>query len=355
MSSDDKCCGVAGILDSPATIAENKFVNKSLSNWALNLFIGCLHGCRFCYVTETSIRKGAGHIKSFGVKDPVKDWGNYVLVRPWNLQKFRSSLRKAEKTPSHQLKPDGNRAVMLCTTTDAYQVVRHPDPAKRKLLQDHARHVRRESLKLIRDESTMNVRILTRSPLAKEDFDLFKSFGNRLLLGTSLPTLDPRLAKVYEPRVPAPQQRLKLLREAHEAGIKTFVAVAPVFPECDYTGLVKLFYELKGADPVTVFMEPVNLRVDIARRIQEEAERVGYEIDMTPYHNDEAWADYAVAKLREAERAAAEVGIADRLHLWPDKALGRKKVVARQSDPESYQTWLNHWWSRISEWPGKTG
>lgn len=38
---------------------------------------------------------------------------------------------------------------------------------------------------------TSTFQILTRSPLAWEDFDIFQSFGDRLLLGTSLPTLDP--------------------------------------------------------------------------------------------------------------------------------------------------------------------
>ncbi len=54
-----------------------------------------------------------------------------------------------------------------------------------------------------RDKSTLNVRILPRSPLARADFDLFKSFGRRLLSGMSLPTLRNDLARVYEPKAPA--------------------------------------------------------------------------------------------------------------------------------------------------------
>jgi len=353
MTTPSKDGPTTGLLDTPVTIEQNNFVFKSLSNWALNYFIGCLHACRFCYVTDTSIRKIAKLIQSFGVEDPVQDWGEYLLIRPWDRQKFLTSLRKAEETPPDQLKPDGNRAVMLCTTTDAYQVIRHPDRETRKMLQEHARYMRRESLRWIRDESSLRVRVLTRSPLAQEDFDLFQSFGERLLLGTSLPTLDPVLARVYEPHVPSPQKRLKLLIDAREAGIHTFVAVAPVFPECDYEGLVKLFTEIKRAAPVTIFMEPVNLRLDIARRIEEEAAKRGRQIDMTPYTDREVWVDYAVRKLREAETAAAEVGVSDRLHLWPDKALGAKEVVKRQPDPEAYLAWLQRCWSRISEWPGK--
>jgi len=128
--------------------------------------MGCAHGCRFCYVTETSANKQRGLLASYGVKDPVADWGSYVLVRTWDRTKFMNSLRDAEKTPISQLNADGNRAVFLCSTTDPYQTIRNPDAAKQKLLNNHARQMLRDALVAIRDHSTLNVRILTRSPLA---------------------------------------------------------------------------------------------------------------------------------------------------------------------------------------------
>lgn len=74
-------------------------------------------------------------------------------------------------------------------TTDAYQVIHHPDPARQRELASHARFLVRRLLELVRDHSTLRVRILTRSPLAREDFDLYRSFGDRLLFGMSLPTM----------------------------------------------------------------------------------------------------------------------------------------------------------------------
>src|SRR5258708_5568881 len=96
------------------------------------------------------------------------------------------------------------KKVIYCSTTDPYQVFRHPDQEQRKHLTDTARYLIRRSLELIRDHSTLNVRILTRSPLAKRDFDLFQSFGKRLLFGMRLPSLRDDLARVYEPRAPSP-------------------------------------------------------------------------------------------------------------------------------------------------------
>src|SRR5678810_962788 len=111
----------------PAVIAENHFVYKSLSNWAFNIAVGCSHACRFCYVPSAATIKQGPKLAEYGVKDPDAEWGDYVLLRQWDEDKFLASLRAAENTPRSQLKPDGNRAVMYCSTTDPYQVIRHPD------------------------------------------------------------------------------------------------------------------------------------------------------------------------------------------------------------------------------------
>jgi len=101
-------------------------------------------------------------------------------------------------------------------------------------------------------------------------------------------------------------------------------------------------------------MEPVNIRLGIAERINLKAVQLGREIDMTPYTDSIAWSEYAIGALRDAERAAAEAGVLDRLHLWPDhEALGSQAVLGRQADPHAYLKWLNSYWNRISEWPGK--
>ena len=122
---------------------------------------------------------------------------------------------------------------MFSSTTDPYQVIRNPDMAKtRELTKANLAMVSR-ALELIRDRSSLNVRILTRSPLARVHFDLFRSFGHRLLFGMSIPTLRNDLADIYEPKAPAPTQRLETLQKAKEQGLHVYVAMAPTYPECD--------------------------------------------------------------------------------------------------------------------------
>jgi DNA repair photolyase len=252
------------------------------------------------------------------------------------------------------LKPDGNRAVMLCTTTDPYQVIKHPAAARAAELRAHARFIVRRALELIRDTSTLNVRILTRSPLARQDFDLFQSFGSRLLFGMSLPTLRNDLARVYEPKAPAPSQRLATLQAAAAAGIPVYVALAPTPPEVDEADLTATLTEVARLNPVTVFHEPINIRAENVARIADHAAWLKIQLNTGVYASRTAWWDYAVGQLRLVERVADKVGLTDRLHLWPDKALGSRAAVAHQPDPTAYTAWLQRCWQRRSEWPGST-
>lgn len=346
--------GPVDLWDHPALIQRNNFVHKSLSCWALNFYVGCGHGCRFCYVPEVSTLKQAEALAAHGVGDPDAEWGEYVLVRPWDEARFLKSLRAAERTPPEKLNADGNRAVMLCTTTDPYQVLIHPDPARQREFNDHARAIVRRSLELIRDHSTVNVRILTRSPLARRDFDLFKSFGNRLIFGMSLPTLRNDLAKVYEPSAPAPTQRLATLRAAAEAGIPVYVALAPTPPEVDEADLDATLSEVAKLGPLTVFAEPINIRAENVARIEKQAEALGVQLKTDVFASKEAWRRYAIDQLETVEKVAVRTGLAERLHLWPDPSLGTKAALASVRDPAGHQAWLDRWWGRISEWPGKT-
>lgn len=71
-----------GMWSSPAVIAPNNFVYKSLSNWAFNVAVGCSHACRFCYVPSAATIKQGPQLAKYGVQDPDAEWGDYVLLRP---------------------------------------------------------------------------------------------------------------------------------------------------------------------------------------------------------------------------------------------------------------------------------
>ena len=256
------------------------------------------------------------------------------------------------------------------------------NPQKQKLLIHHARFLVRKALELILQHSSLNVRILTRSPLAREDFDLFKKFGDRLLFGMSIPTLNDRLLKIYEPHAPSARQRIETLEKAAVAGIPLYVAVAPTYPECDEDDLRATLKAIRPLNPLTVFHEPINIRAENVERIAKHAAglkppvKLRTEVFATP----ETWRRYAVEQLMAMQKVATELGMEDHLHLWPDKKLrsegafmrarrdefkratagrpatARESLGRRTADQAAFQEflhWLDHWHSRISEWPGK--
>jgi DNA repair photolyase len=340
-----------GVWFAPAVIQPNHFVNKSLSSWSYNIAVGCSHGCRFCYVPKAATIKQSHSLAGYGVADPDAEWGEYVLLRPWEESKFLSSLHSAERTPGEKLNADGNRAVMFCTTTDPYQVIHHPNSDMRRLLINHSRFLVRRALELIRDHSSLNVRILTRSPMARLDFDLYRSFGSRLLFGMSVPTLRNDLSKIYEPRAPAPTQRVSTLRAAKEAGLHVYVAMAPTYPECDLDDLRATLKVIKELKPITIFHEPINLRADNAARIARAAAEIGVRSQTDLFADREKWRAYAIESLFCVWDLSLELGLRRKMHLWPDKALGTKQAIMSMPNPKQYAAWLRTRWDRISEWP----
>ena len=116
----------------PATISKNNFKNKSLSNCAFNISVGCWHGCRFFYVPSAATNKQAPELLKYDVEDPDRQWGDCILLKPWNQAEFFRTLRWAEWTPPTKLKADGNRTVISCSSTDPYQTLKARTPEKTK-------------------------------------------------------------------------------------------------------------------------------------------------------------------------------------------------------------------------------
>jgi DNA repair photolyase len=358
----------------PLTIERNNFKFKSLSSFACNIAVGCSHACRFCYVPNVSTIRLSGPLSEYGITNPDEQWGEYVLLRPWNEKAFLASIAKAET--ARELPPDGNRAVIYCSTTDAYQTISDSDNEKTRRLNTARKHLVRRSLELILERSTLNVRILTRSPLARQDFDLYRRFGTRLLFGMSLPTLDNQLARIYEPHAPSPSQRLKTLQEAREAGLHVYVAMAPTYPECDEADLRRTMEAIRDLSPVTVFHEPINIRAENVQRIETHARLLGRTMNTAVFDNGANWRTYAIGQLMLVQKIAGELGLLDHLHLWPDASLNSKtsflkirkqgfsrnhpeattheKTRAAAEDQKAWQEfegWISAWHGRISEWP----
>lgn len=146
---------------------------------------------------------------------------------------------------------------------------------------------------------------------------------------------------------------METLAAAKEAGLNIYVALAPTYPECDSADIHRTLSAINKLDPLTIFHEPINVRAENVQRIEAHAKQLGVTLNTEVFADRQRWLDYAIGSLKTTEAIAQDLGVADRLHLWPDKSLGSQKALKSIEDPDTHKAWLEKWWHRISEWPGK--
>lgn len=125
----------------------------------------------------------------------------------------------------------------------------------------------------------------------------------------------------------------------------------PTYPECDSRDLRKTLSAVADLEPVTIFHEPINIRAENVERINAHAASLGVSLRTEVFSTRIQWQDYAIQSLKIVEELATELGVEDRLHLWPDKSLGNLTLVNRMPQPRVYLDWLRTCWKRVSDWP----
>ncbi|MHA1966197.1 MAG: radical SAM protein [Candidatus Hodarchaeales archaeon] len=171
-------------------------------DYVINPYIGCQHGCIYCYA-EFMIRF---------TNHKGEQWGEFLDVKTFNFEKVKPQ------------KYDG-KTILLSSVTDPYLPLEKKYMNTRKILE-----------KLIGTRAKIS--ILTKSKLIVRDIDLFTQFHN-LEVGISLCTLDTGFAKIVEPHASNPADRLDALQKISQAGIKTYTFISPYFPEItDYKAII---------------------------------------------------------------------------------------------------------------------
>ena len=163
-------------------------------DYCINPYVGCGHGCLYCYASF--MKRFTGH------QEP---WGEFVDVKINAPHLLRKQLKRARRG-----------LVALSTVTDPYQPLEKSYQVTRRCL---------EALL----ESEFSVNILTRSPLSLRDIDLFKKF-KEIKVGLSITTDDEDVRKIFEPHSPSIFSRVKTLRTLHEEKVGTYAFIGPMLP-----------------------------------------------------------------------------------------------------------------------------
>jgi DNA repair photolyase len=169
------------------------------------MYKGCTHGCTYCYAPSLT--------------HDERRWGSYVDVKVNAPEVLKRELRGLE-----------NEEVFLSSASDPYQPV------------EASYRLTRRSLEILQ-RSGNPVSILTRSPLILRDLDLLTKF-ERVRAGMSITSVPVR---EFEPGVPPLQRRIDTLKRLGEAGIRTWVSLAPVVPGIMMVDLDRLFEDLSDA------------------------------------------------------------------------------------------------------------
>lgn len=165
----------------------------SISDYSLNCYTGCEHGCVYCY---------ARFMDRF--HPHAEPWGQYVDVKVNAVDAILRQIRRC--APG---------SVFVSSACDAWQ------PLERRY-----RLTRRCCEILLQYRFRVNV--LTKSALVLDDLELLAS--GDASVGVTLTTLDESLRALWEPRAARVADRLAVLRRAAALGIETSVMFGPLLP-----------------------------------------------------------------------------------------------------------------------------
>ena len=190
------------------SIVENKIIVKDLvtksnlpaSDYVINPYVGCPHGCRYCYACF--MKRFTGH---------SEEWGSFI------------DIKRCDK-PISQKKLQG-KSVFLSSVTDCYNPFEEKYKITRNILEQ-----------LISIDCELN--ISTKSNLVLRDIDLLKQCKN-LKVSISVNTLDEKFKNDMD-NASSIQERLETLETLYKNGIYTVLFMSPVFPVItDYREIIE--------------------------------------------------------------------------------------------------------------------
>jgi DNA repair photolyase len=173
---------------------------------AVNLYRGCGHGCIYCYAPGATFTDRS-------------DFHQNVEPRPNILNRLAFDAHIAEVTYTGL-----DRKVLLCFTCDPYQPIND----------DHG--LTRAAIKILH-ENGFKVSILTKAGhRAIRDFDVLVP-GDQV--GASLTFIDAKESFLWEPEAALPGQRMNMLKQAHDQGIKTWASLEPVISPAETLEIIR--------------------------------------------------------------------------------------------------------------------
>ena len=196
------------------------------SEYAANPYVGCTHGCLYCYASF--MKRFTGH---------AEPWGTFLDVKTW------PEIKNPRKYAGREL--------FIGSVTDPYLPQEEQYGRTRALLEQ-----------LI--GSGAKISIATKSDLVLRDLDLIMSFPEARV-SWSVNTLDESFKNDMD-RAVSIERRLAAMAAFHRAGVRTTCFISPIFPGITD---VKAIIDRVRDQCNLIWLENLNLRGDYKSVIME--------------------------------------------------------------------------------------
>lgn len=227
-------------------------------DYAVNPYIGCAHGCTYCYARFMTRWYHQG-----------EKWGTFVDVKKNAIECMKREAPKKK-----------HGVILFSSVTDAYQPIEKKTELTRNLLKVLA-------------ENDLAVEILTKSSLVQRDIDVLGEF-TRSEVGLTITGLDDDVRCVFEPRASSVMERIETLELFSDAGIPTYAFLGPLLPFLSEFQLEELLNLL--ADKVgRVIVDRLNIKAGNWRSIEKTVQKLKPEMlsefkealkESSPYYDE---------------------------------------------------------------------
>jgi len=180
----------------------NKVDSPDVGMWySMNPYQGCEHGCIYCY---------ARNVHEYWGFSAGLDFERKIIVK----KNAPELLRKFLMNPKWECLP-----ISLSGNTDCYQPAEQHFRITRRLLE-------------VCYEFNQPVGMITKNAGMLRDIDILKKMADKKLVSilVSITSFDEELRRVMEPRTTTAKQRLRIINELSNVGVRMGVMLGPMIP-----------------------------------------------------------------------------------------------------------------------------
>ena len=170
-------------------------------SFSMNPYAGCEHGCIYCY---------ARNVHEYWGYSAGLDFERKIIVK----KNAPQLLRKFLMNPKWQSIP-----IMLSGNTDCYQPAEQTYRLTRGLLE-------------VCNEFNQPVGILTKNSWILRDIDVLQEMAKKRIVSAmvSITSFNEDLRRIMEPRTTTAKQKLKVIEELSNAGVRMGIMMGPMIP-----------------------------------------------------------------------------------------------------------------------------